>query len=780
MARYNTVSLYLTVSGATVMTYAINGSIMTLTGATGYQVTLVTPAYATGWNQSFYNSTGGNVTLATPSGTFSGNGFTTGATITIPNNASFTVVSDGANYIVTNNEGANITRTGGTFSGLLTANGGILGNGGNIQFNPSNANILLTPSGSGAITITSAGAGTMDNVSVGATTRASGAFTTLGANSTATFTGQIVANTGANTQSHTTTGSAAITISSGGTGDIDNMRIGATTRAGGQFTTLAANAQTNFTANISSGSTGAGTVVVTGGIGISENIRAGGLLNVASSGTFGAGITATTGGFSSSVTDTGNRVLTSVSVSAGTGMSGGGTITGPSGSVTITNAGVLSLTGTTNRITVSASTGAITLNLPQDIQSGASPTFTATNFTGTAAGMSIGGTAAQANKVNNDTAYMAFHWSGNPGQPTWLWGATASADSYVYNPSNFNVNCAVCANTTVACCVQGTTLAANVTASSLTSHGTLGYLQVSGQSALCCSCVACACFQCLCVVQSAAFYGAVYVAPGQALYEGTQAGAAGGTASYTWTAPPGVSAVNVAVIGGGGGGYFGWAVCGGAGGGLSYANNVGVSPGSGYTVQVGNGGCWSQAAGGYSCFPGVIGGGGHCGCCSGCGCIAGGSGTCGGGPGTVTFPNTAGGGGGGGGYGPNQCWYSNSGHTGCYGGGGSAGSHHSSTYGTGGGGGTGITGQGTNGTCGNNRAPATFQTGSGGGGGSNGEQGVPGEPWSNGQGHGYNCGGNYGAGGGGSGTSHGGGFGGKGAVRIVWPTTGRCYPSGQS
>ena len=779
MARYNTVSLYLTVSGATVMTYAINGSIMTLTGATGYQVTLVTPAYATGWNQSFYNSTGGNVTLATPSGNFSGNGFTTGTTIAIPNNSSFTVVSDGANYIVTNNEGANITRTGGTFSGLLTANGGILGNGGNIQFNPSNANILLTPSGSGAITITSAGAGTMDNVSVGATTRSTGAFTTLGANNTATFTGAITANTTTNSQSYTTTGTGTITISAGQQGNIDNMRIGATTTASAKFTTLDSSGQTNMTANIASTTTGTGTLVVTGGIGNTGNHYVGAALNVATTGVFGAGITATTGGFSGAVCDTNNRVLTSVSVSAGTGMSGGGTITGPSGSVTLTNAGVLSLTGTTNRITVSASTGAITLNLPQDIQSGASPTFTATNFTGTAAGMSIGGTAAQANKLYNDSAYQAFHWSGNPGQPTWLWGATSASDAYVYNPSNFNVNYATTAGAAPAGTLSGGTLASGVTASSLTSLGTLGYLQVSGQAALCCSCVACACFQCLCVVQSASFYGNVYSPSGTTLYQGTQAGAAGGTQAFTWTAPPGVSQVSAVVIGGGGGGYYGWAVCGGAGGGLSYANNIAVSPGGGYTVQVGNGGCWSQASGGYSCFPGVIGGGGHCGCCSGCGCIAGGGGTCGGGPGTITFPNTAGGGGGGGGYGPNQCWYSNSGHTGCYGGGGSAGSHHSSTYGTGGGGGTGVLGQGTNGTCGNNRSPATHQTGSGGGGGSGGQQGVPGEPWSNGQGHGYNCGGEYGGGGGGSGTSHGGGFGGKGAVRLIWGP-GRNYPDNAS
>jgi len=32
-----------------------------------------------------------------------------------------------------------------------------------------------------------------------------------------------------------------------------------------------------------------------------------------------------------------------------------------------------------------------------------------------------------------------FNWSGQSGQPTWLWGGNSSADMYVYNPSNFSV-----------------------------------------------------------------------------------------------------------------------------------------------------------------------------------------------------------------------------------------------------------------------------------------------------------------------------------------------------
>ena len=33
-----------------------------------------------------------------------------------------------------------------------------------------------------------------------------------------------------------------------------------------------------------------------------------------------------------------------------------------------------------------------------------------------------------------------FNWSGQDGQPTWVWGGNDSTNMYVYNPSNFNVN----------------------------------------------------------------------------------------------------------------------------------------------------------------------------------------------------------------------------------------------------------------------------------------------------------------------------------------------------
>ena len=52
----------------------------------------------------------------------------------------------------------------------------------------------------------------------------------------------------------------------------------------------------------------------------------------------------------------------------------------------------------------------------------------------------VNGTATNAEYVNNDSAYMRFHWNGQGGQPTWLWGGNEAGHMYLYNPSNFSVN----------------------------------------------------------------------------------------------------------------------------------------------------------------------------------------------------------------------------------------------------------------------------------------------------------------------------------------------------
>jgi hypothetical protein len=84
--------------------------------------------------------------------------------------------------------------------------------------------------------------------------------------------------------------------------------------------------------------------------------------------------TITVSGQDNVVADSSSDTLTFV---AGTGI----TITTDStaDSVTVTNAGVTQLTGTSNQVSVSGSTGAITLSLPQSIHTGASPTFAALN-----------------------------------------------------------------------------------------------------------------------------------------------------------------------------------------------------------------------------------------------------------------------------------------------------------------------------------------------------------------------------------------------------------------
>ena len=57
----------------------------------------------------------------------------------------------------------------------------------------------------------------------------------------------------------------------------------------------------------------------------------------------------------------------------------------------------------------------------------------------------------------------------------------------------------------------------------------------------------------------------------------------------TWTCPSGVTSVCVVCIGAGGaGGAAWWSGGGGGGGGLGWKNNITVSPGTGYTIQVGS------------------------------------------------------------------------------------------------------------------------------------------------------------------------------------------------
>ncbi len=49
-------------------------------------------------------------------------------------------------------------------------------------------------------------------------------------------------------------------------------------------------------------------------------------------------------------------------------------------------------------------------------------------------------TAAKLGRSGYTGAPMTFNWSGQSGQPTWLWGSNDGSNIYVWNPSNFSVN----------------------------------------------------------------------------------------------------------------------------------------------------------------------------------------------------------------------------------------------------------------------------------------------------------------------------------------------------
>lgn len=199
MARYNSSLANATITGATTISTPNSGAFTNLTGTPPYTVTLPAPSLFPGSNQTFYNITGGTVNLSTPSGTFGGTGGSGTSTVPIFNSNVVSVTSDGTNYIVISEDGSAMAATTGAFSSNVTIAG------------------TLTVQASGGVTMAPGTAGTMDNVSIGSSTRSSGAFTTL-----------------------------------------------------------AANGQVNLTAGTASTNTSSGTLVVTGGIGVTGNINSGG------------------------------------------------------------------------------------------------------------------------------------------------------------------------------------------------------------------------------------------------------------------------------------------------------------------------------------------------------------------------------------------------------------------------------------------------------------------------------------------------------------------------
>jgi hypothetical protein len=195
MARYNTSLANATIGGTTTIASPIQGAFTAFTGTAPYTVTLPAPSAFPGSNQTFYNATNGTVTLTTPAGIFTGTGGSGLTTTSVFTGNVVSVTSDGTNYVVISEDGSILTATTGSFSSNVDING------------------TLTVQSSGSVNFIPSIQGTINNVAIGSSTRASGAFTTLAANNSVSFT----ANTASST---TTTGTLIVTGGIGVSGQV--------------------------------------------------------------------------------------------------------------------------------------------------------------------------------------------------------------------------------------------------------------------------------------------------------------------------------------------------------------------------------------------------------------------------------------------------------------------------------------------------------------------------------------------------------------------------------
>jgi hypothetical protein len=394
MARYNTAPQTLEVTEETEFTYAFTGGIISLTGTAGYEVTMVSPVFFPGSRQTFYNATDGMITISTAAGQITGNGVTLGTSVMIPTNSTYQLTSDGTNYVLTS------ALAGTTVFELPLTTNDLLNADGKVELNPLDENVEIKPTGSGVVDISP-----QSSVSIqpGATATvrptgdlilasSSGTITLGEAGKPTAFPGNLEFTASGQTINMSPAGSGSVTIDPGGNtiigaggtltissdtlGSMSNVRIGASNPAQANFTALGATGAVTFTANTASTSTTSGTLVVTGGLGVSGALYGGSIQStpIGSS-------TASTGAFTSltsngATTFTANTAATNtttgtVVVTGGIGASGAiyagsiqntpiGSSTANSGAFTsLTANSTVDFTGTTDASNNSGDTGTL-------------------------------------------------------------------------------------------------------------------------------------------------------------------------------------------------------------------------------------------------------------------------------------------------------------------------------------------------------------------------------------------------------------------------------------
>jgi hypothetical protein len=220
MARYSTSLASKIITGTATIVTPDSGAFTALTGTAPYTVTLPDPRLYPGVNQTFFNGATGTVTLSTPSGNFNGTGGSGTSSVSIFVGNVVSATSDGVNYVVISEDGSALVATSGAFSGNVDMNGG-------------GATVTISPN---ALIVNPATASSVNNVNIGASTRGSGAFTSLTANAATTLT----ANT---TSTGTSSGTLVVTGGVGVSGAVNAGSVSASTITG----TLQTAAQTNIT-----------------------------------------------------------------------------------------------------------------------------------------------------------------------------------------------------------------------------------------------------------------------------------------------------------------------------------------------------------------------------------------------------------------------------------------------------------------------------------------------------------------------------------------------------
>jgi hypothetical protein len=288
MARYLTTNPVYTVTGATTLPDLIDSLFVVLSGTTytvtmpsipgnsGKQITFINSASGSVTLSSTANIIGA---IGTPGTTYV---LPANSTALLESNGSnFVVVHNqgGPLFATTGQFTSSMTIQGGAdisggAIGLSPANN-------NVTISPSGTGTVtispvgtLTMNPSGAISLT--GASTLTLGTAGQTTTMNGNINAAAANQTVTF-----SPTGTGTVSISPGG--AVTMAPGSTGNINNMNIGASTRGSGSFTTLTANSTLSLTvtsgthtisSTTASSTTGTGAVTIGGGLGVGGQVTA--------------------------------------------------------------------------------------------------------------------------------------------------------------------------------------------------------------------------------------------------------------------------------------------------------------------------------------------------------------------------------------------------------------------------------------------------------------------------------------------------------------------------